>query len=354
MKKIISALLILVFISGCSSNNVDEEPGNITVISRDKSNYNYVMPFETSYGRFEHTGKDYIEIGRGLTEISKEYFETSKYDLKEGQITTDYRNEFYPLVKRREGKENPFGLNPVNTLSVKVNSEKEVTGPLFVSDLYEINFVDKKNHDKLAGVSLALVLNKTIQDDDGYPTVVDDSVLYDFATQTAGPKLESYLRKKPELNNVPIVIAIYVTDTSNASIPGNYIAKAKYENRQGQFVAINQEWAIFPTESGRKVDGNINSQIANMKKSVNLFIPDDVGIIGYGEFENDQLIDLKISVNVQTKTYTEITALSNYIAQLVVELDTNVPVKVEIKSMNTTLAIIVRGANSNSVELIEM
>lgn len=347
MKKIISILIALMFIVGCTNKTIEEDNGSVTIVNTDKSDYNYVAPFDATYSRFNHNVKDYMEIGKGLVEISKEYFPTATYDLKEGVITSSYKNEFQPLIHLRESKDNPFGLNPEGTTVVKVNDQTEVTGPLLVSDLYEVNFVTKTNPEDIAGISLALVLNKSIRDDNGNAVSVDDKVLYEFATEIAGPKLESYLRKKPELNNVPIVIAIYVTDSANESIPGNFIAQAKYENRQGQFTKINHKWAIFPTKAGRDIDGNIDEQIASMKRSVSSFLPEDIGIVGYGEFQNDQLVQLKISVNVQTKTYTEVWALSNHIGNLIKDMNTNVPIKVEIKSLNTTLAIVVRDANTS-------
>lgn len=353
MKKITSLLIIALLLVACSKP-IEEDEGELVIVNTDTSSYNYVKPLESSYIRFEHGGTDYMEIGQGLVEISKEYFSTSDYDLKEGSVLSDYRNDYYPLVKEAEGKDNPFGLNPSSDASVQVNKSESVKGPVFVSDIHEVNFVSKKNHDELAGVALALVLNKTITGDDGEEVIVADDVLYQFATEVAGPKLEAYLRKKPELSSVPILIAVYVTDRSNDSIPGNYIAKAMYENRQGQFSAINHEWAIFSTESGRNVDGLIDEKIAGMKRSVNSWLPEDVGIVGYGEFKDGQLYQLKISVNVQSKTYTEVEALSQFLGEQIISFDTSAPIKVEIKSMNDTLAIIVKNANSSKVEVIMM
>lgn len=356
LKKLISLLIVVLFLVGCQSN-VEDEDKELVIVNSDSSSYNYVKPLETTYIRFEHSGKsgkDYMEIGKGLTEISKEYFSPSDYDIKEGTILTDYKNDYQPLILLRESKDNPFGLNPMRDTKVAVNKNTEVTGPIFVSDIYEVNFVSKKDHSELAGAAFSLVLNKTVVGDDGQQVVVDDDVLYNFATEIAGPKLESYLRKKPELSNVPILITMYVTDSSNESIPGNYIAKAMYENRQGQFSKVNHYWLIFSTESGRLLDGFIDEQIAGMKRSVNAWLPEDVGIVGYGEYKDEQLHQLKISVNVQSKTYTEVEALSQHLGELIVGFDTSAPIRVELKSMDRTLAIIVKNSNSSKVEVIMM
>ncbi|NLC55017.1 MAG: hypothetical protein GX769_03965 [Erysipelothrix sp.] len=351
MKKIISLLLISMVLVGCFSNNDDVVEEEVVVVKSDQGDYDYVLPFESNHLRFSRSGTDYIPIGKGLVEASKEYFPVNAHSLKEGSIITDYRDDYRLLIDLRENSENPVGLNPFRETKVKVNPTTEVTGPIFISDLFEVNFVAKKNNKKLTGASFALVLNKTILDENNNRVTVDDDVLYDFGTKIAGPKLESYLRKKPELSGVPIMVAIYVVDASNESIPGNFIAKAQFVNRQGQFKKIDHQWVLFPTDQGRETYGLINEQIASMKRSVTGFIPEDIGVVGYGEYYDGKLNILQIKINVQTKTYTEILALSYYVGELIMSFDTQSKVVVEIKSLNTTLAIVKRGLNASEAEV---
>lgn len=356
MNKIISVLIVLMLIVGCSVQD-DGDNNEVVIVNKDTSSYDYIQPYESGYGRFNHlshAAKDYIEIGKGLVDISKKYFPTDSFYLKEGSIISNFRDDYQPLVLLRESTENPYGLNPERSISVKVNKTTEVTGPILLSEVYEVDFVGKKDSTELAGAAFAIVLNKTIYDENQNPIKVDDEVLYKYGTETAGPKLESYLRKKPELTNVPIVIGIYISDSANDSVPGNYIAEAEYKNRQGQFTQINHEWGIFPTPSGQQLDGLVDSQITNMKKAVSKMLPEDVGIVAYGEFIDKQLINLNIHVNAQTKSYTEVEAVTNYIAEIVSEMETSSAIRVEIKSLNTLLAVIVKGTNSSSVEIIMM
>lgn len=352
MKKIISLLIVSVMLVGCFSDNDIDEENPVVVVKSEQGNYDYVLPFESNHLRFSHPGVEYVEVGQGLIEASKEYFPIASNSLKEGDILSDYSNDYQPLVMLRESSDNPIGLNPNRDTKVKVNSESDVTGPIFVSDLFEVNFVSNKNTDKMTGASYALVLNKTIEDDDGRVVSVDDKVLYEFATKIAGPKLESYLRKKPKLSGVPIVIVIYVTDSGNESIPGNYIAKAQFVNRQGQFERVNHKWALFPTNAGREIDGMINEQISSMKRSLVGFIPEDIGVVGYGEYYDGKLNNLKIKINVQTKTYTEILALSHYVGELIMSFDAQSKVVVEITSLKETLAVIKRDLNASEAEVI--
>ena len=352
MKKIISLLLISFILVGCFSNNEPDEDEPIIVVKGEQGNYNYVLPFESNYLRFEHNATDHNEIGQGLVELSKGYFPVTSNSLKEGNILGDYRGDYQPLIMLRESSENPVGLNPHRDTKVKVNANTEVTGPIFVTDLFEVDFVSSKNTSKLTGASFALVLNKTITDDDGRPVTVDQDILYEFATKIAGPKLESYLRKKPQLSGVPIVVAIYVTDHSNVSVPGHYIAKAQFVNRQGQFESVDHEWALFPSSKGLEIGGAINEQISSMKRSLTGFIPEDIGVVGYGEYYDGKLNNLQIKINVQSKTYTEVLALSHYVGELIMSFDSQSKVIVEIKSLTKTLAIIKRGLNASEAEVI--
>ncbi|HZJ85570.1 MAG TPA: CamS family sex pheromone protein [Erysipelotrichaceae bacterium] len=354
MKKTLSLLILSLLLVGCFSDNadVDLEEDPIVVIKGESGTYSHVLPFESSNVRFSHTGVDYMEIGQGLVKISKEYFPVSSHSIKEGEILNDFRSEFQPLIRYRESIDNPVGLNPSAETVVKVNATTEVSGPIFISDLFEVNFVSTKNTNKLTGAAFAIVLNKTITGDDSRQVTVDDKVLYDFATNIAGPKLESYLRKKPELSGIPIVITLYVVDSGDHSIPGRYIGKAKFENRQGQFEPVNHQWVLFPTNAGRSVDGIINEQISSMKRSLTGFLPEDIGVVAYGEYYDDKLTNLQIKINIQTKTYTEILALSHYAGELIMSFDTKSKVVVEIKSLNKTLAIVKRDANATKAEVI--
>ena len=311
MKKIISILIISLLIMACAKNDVEDDP--VVLVSGDSSDYKYVIPFDSNYVRFAHIASEYMEIGKGLVELSKEYYDTSKYYLKEGSVLGDYRNDYQPLVKLRESTDNPSGLNPHRDTKLKVNENSEVTGPFLVSDIFEIDFMSTKNTDEIAGVSLALVLNKSIYDYNGNLVVVDDNILYEFGTEIAGPKLESYLRKKPE---------------------------------------INHRWLLFPTNTSASRDPMVNEQIISLKRSVLGFIPEDIGIVAYGEYKDDSLEYLKIDVNVQTKTYTEILALSNYIGEIIMSFDSNVKIIVEIQSLNDTLAIIKKAINASKAEVI--
>lgn len=353
MKKIISLVLVAVMLVGCFFDSKPvEEKDPIVVVKSEEGNYDYVLPFESNYIRFSHPATDYMEIGQGLIEISKDYFSISENSLKEGNVISDFHKEFRPLVLLREGTDNPVGLNPQADIKVKVNSATEVSGPFFISDLFEVDFVSRKDNNKLTGAAFALVLNKTITDDNKRLVTVDDDVLYEFATNIAGPKLESYLRKKPELINLPIVIAVYVTDRSNESVPGNYIARAEFVNRQGQFEKIDHKWVLFPTSQGLQFDGMVNEQISSMKRSLTGFIPEDIGVVAYGEYIEGKLNNLKIKINVQSKTYTEVLALSHYVGELIMSFDTDSKVVVEIKSLTQTLAIVKRGVNASKSEVI--
>ena len=236
-----------------------------------------------------------------MIHLSKEYFPVSTNDLKEGNIVADYNKEFRPLIFLRESQNNPVGLNPSKETKVKVNDKTEVTGPRLISDLFEINFVSNKNADKMTGAAFALVLT---------------------------------------------------IDNGNQSIPGNYIAKAKFVNRQGQFEKVNHKWVLFPTNNGRSADLVTNENIVSMKRSLTGFIPDDIGIIAYGEYYKDKMNQLQVKINIQTKTYTEVLALSHYIGELLLTFDTGSKVVVEIKSLNETLAIIKKDVGKSGVEVI--
>lgn len=344
MNKWLSLLLVFGLLVGCSAQ--EEDDSNVVIESHTGS-YAYKAPYESNHIRFHHASKDSMEIGEGLFELSKEYFSVNDYLLSEGQVIDEYEAEFLPLIHRRESKENPIGLNPSRDTELDLGKGQKVKGPFIIHDLYEINFMNKGNSEELAGIAMALVVHDTVEDDKGRKIKIDDDILYEISIN-AGRKLESYLRKSTEVADIPMLLTVFAVDPENQSIPGRYIAKGYFENRQGQFEKLNHQWMIFPTQDGSTSDATVNSQIISMKKAVDGFLPEDVSMVAYGEYWDDTLKKLNVDVTVQAKTYTEIAALTNTLAELIMSFDTNSDVLVRVHLVNDVIAIIQRPVGKNA------
>lgn len=353
MKKgILLLIAMLLLLTGCGKQEEDIVEEAPTVIAGPAESYSVLLPFESNILRYAHTSSNYIEIGQGLYSYSLNYFSSNSVIVKEGDIidsynTTDYPS-YRPLVLLRESASNPYGLNPSSSTNVPIGNGQTIQGPMIVRDLYEINFVSKEDSSKLVGISFALVVQEKVTDLDGTSYTIAAEELYNYAT-TAGRKLENYLRSLPEVGDVPILIMIYNSSSSDSSLPGTFIAQGYFNGRSGQFEKVNERWVLFPTTEALSLDSATYSQFEGFSSSIKDFLPENIGIVGKGYYVNNEIKKLLITINVQGKTYTEIYALTEYVVQLAKDFSLETELIIEITSFSDTISVITKEANSDKI-----
>lgn len=339
MKKVI-VFLILILLSSCTSDINGEDP---TIIERLNNNdYSMILPFVASEVRQYHgtyLGRaDFLEIGARLEDKSKEHFNVDDYYLSEGQVLTN--NELTQLV-RRESTDNPYGLNPPSGSEFLVGtSDIAVVDAVVVADVVEIDFYQQSGGEtKLAGMSFAIVLNQSLSSADGLINV-SDQVLYEYGSNM-GRKLDRYIRSLNDMEDMPIYIALYVTNPSDAVLPGRYIADGYFTARGGQFSLNNEQWVLFPSAQATSIDAGLADKFNALKTRITEFIPESVGVVGEARYVDNQTDFLRLTLTIQAKTYSEIRGLTQFTIELLQDLDQrNFPIVVRINSISETLVLI--------------
>lgn len=352
MKRLALSILVFAFLLvGCSKPEDKQEESPVVTVKAPES-YAVLLPFQTNVIRYVHSSTNYIEIGQGLYNYSKEYFSGNTVVVKEGEIIDSYNTSdhpsYRPLVLLREGASNPYGLNPSSTANVPIGNEQTIQGPMIVRDLYEVDFVAKDDSTEVVGIAFALVVQEEISDLDGNSYTIQGEELYNYAT-TAGRKLESYLRSLPEVGDVPILIMIYNSSSSDSNLPGTFIVKGYFNGRSGQFEKVNEKWVLFPTNEALSLDSSTYSQFEGFRNAIKEFIPESIGIIGKGYYIDNEIVKLLITINIQGKTYTEVYALTEYMVQLAENFNLELELIIEITSFNRTIAVITKEAHSNKI-----
>ncbi len=339
MKKILTGIII-VFLTACSSSI---EPGDNTIIEKnDRNEYSVILPFKASDIRQYHgtyLGRaDFLEIGSRLEEKSKEYFDINEYYLSEGHVISN--SDLTKLV-RRESTDNPYGLNPPSGSQFLVGtSDISVTDAVVVADIMEIDFYQELNGStSLAGMSFAIVLNQSLSSPNGLVTVTD-KVLYEYGSNMAR-KLDRYIRSLSDMEDMPIYIALYVTNPTDAVLPGRYIADGYFTARGGQINTNNEQWVLFPSTQAASLDAALTDKFNGFKSSITKFIPESVGVIGEARYVDNETNFLRITLSIQAKTYSEIRALTQYTTELLKEIDQrDYDIVVRINSISETLVLI--------------
>ena len=346
-------------LSGCGGGNGSSKAEQAKGI--EAGDYDVQLPFKANDARVNHksTGSmlDAYEIGAGLMARSKDHFSPDSYAVQEGQILTYTKlsnpNSAKGLLKL-QSEENDIGLNPEAGKPFDTGNGM-VSDKRIVTDIYELDFL--KGED-LKGISVAIVLNGTFSEDAkteaGVPyqkkTIMNDDKLRLFGEE-AGRKLVNYLRNQPQVgDDMPIYVALFSASSSDDTLPGSYIADAYFTSRSKEFSDIDEEWVMFPSARADELDNATSSQFNNIAKSIEDFLPEDIGFIGRGKFNDKKLTELRITVHMQAKDHVECVSLIQRLNTLLTDLsDQDMVLKVDVKSNDETIAVLNRKEGSSKI-----
>ena len=313
------SVVLVILICACGNNKTTKQEQNVEetkVIY--KGDYAALLPFQTSSARIKHsqlsTGvEETITLGKGLMQLSKEYFDPEDYTYKDSVFldysSLDARSDGDGLLGRTS-ETNPNGLNPAVGTEFKLTNQK--TKKISSSDvvLHDIYELDWYKGNELSGISLALVLNSEIGADSNSLDTISDDMLRTYG-EDVGRKLVSYLRKaKPEIGQkTPILVTLYKKATVNSPLSGTFISQGYFASKTvGEFTSITQQRVLLPSDEATALDGTTASNFSNFLKTYEDLLPDKASTIATALYENKQLVSLKIEVVMYAKTWGEANA----------------------------------------------
>lgn len=330
MKKIVSIFCVItLLLCGCSQEEVSESGTVLTPVVED--GYRIVIPFEESdatqvHVTFNRSDYDTIAVGEGLMRYSTQYFSTSEYYLQDGQLldrdtlqTNTYYGDNIGLLGFKTDT-NTYGLNPEIGSELPVeDGEVCIVGSstIPIIDIVEYNFhSDSSGTSDIEGISLAIVLKRTVTDADGVSHTISDDNLQ-IIGEEAARNVVSYLKTLPEVSNqTPIMVALFTAESSDTNLAGTFFSVGYGISGIDQFNDVVEERVIFPSTSASSLDATVSAQFNSLKTSLFSFLPNDVSVIGKGFYIDNQLYELEITVTTQAKTYVENLALVQYVDSL--------------------------------------
>lgn len=348
MKKILISLLCVLLLCGCTfKEKVQEQTDNetSTMQSFDNSYYKIVSfkgselreNFYLSYG----TSQDFLSIGRGLQQLSSSHFSTSSYYMSEGQYLG--LGELNELLKREKDKSvYPYTLQPAKGTSIE-----GVFEPIMVSSVQEQDYYikDGKNY-VLKGVSFAIVLNPLTASGDTIEPALSDETVKKYGKQCI-EKFYKFIKEYDtfkKIKNLPILITVYqATDRSSSTIDGRYILKALCEKKVGNIENVNYKTVYFTGKDAEELDSVTHSEFEIIKSKLKNAAYEAAGFQATARYINNEIQSMVINANLNTKTYTELIYLTDYIASLIEDGFTyDFDIKVVVNSQDETQAIIIK------------
>ncbi|MFV0382059.1 MAG: CamS family sex pheromone protein [Breznakia sp.] len=370
MKSKITWLLCFCVLSGCGLQKDSDEASFTTVTKAvEAGDYQTILPYNSTDSRQTHVdfnrgSYDRIAVGEGLLAYSKKYFSPDDYAIQEGMILDRDTLQVGAYFGDHKGllgyqtKENTSGLNPEKGSTIPVGNGVEIISgvergkeTIPIVDIFEVDFFDKEdkaNEDReIKGISLTIVLNEKIKDDQGKEYIMSKDSLMTYASEKAR-HLIAYLREQPAVGqDIPIFVTMFNAASTDSALPGCFIGEGYGTDSINDFSEIDEEWTIFPSERAQALDSVIYSQFESIKNALKDFLPNDIGVTGKGKFTDGKLEYLSIHVITQIKTYTESSALLQYMNSLLANIKSEeIEIIVEISSDEETYALIKRAVGS--------
>ncbi|MBM7692695.1 protein involved in sex pheromone biosynthesis [Peribacillus deserti] len=377
MKKKISfiGLALLLLLTACApkfdkqeeviqNSEAKKEKAIIPKYKISEKYYRTTLPFEPGEARGLvvanlNTRYDINEFETGLMRVAQHTFDPDKYLFKEGQfldkktVSLWLNRKFTKSQLKAEGlkEEENIGLNPLDPEKGNMDKRQQ-ENPLYLAHILEHDYLIKsdKNTVGLGGVVIGLALNSVHyykKEDFGadYETQIPKSELMAEGKRIAQEVLQR-LRKKSELKQVPITIALFEQAPKTSAVPGSflaYTAVGEGENNLGKWENINEKYELFPPpKTDEKHREDVNSFL-NFKQDVEEYFPNFNGVIGRAFYSGDQLQDLSIKIPIQFYGKAEAIGFTQYVTGLVMQhFPEYVTVEVNITSVNGPEALIVR------------
>ncbi len=341
--------LSLVF-SACGSNG---NTGESTALANNE--YAAILPYESSDTRVKHVGlisdaDTRVQIETGLMDLSKTYFspndvsfKTQKFlDFDELDATDGSRGLLGTLRD-----DNPNGLNP-GTDEEFDTGNGTVKGAVILIDIYELDWYA---NDNLQGISIGLVINNSVGDDD---IEIEDEQLQAYL-QVTSEKLVNYMQSRfnEVTASVPIYICAYELADDNTDSLGGYVYSGYFRNNTSQYQEIDEEWVRCPSTALSTKSPKVYEEFTAFVDDLDDVIADDTYVVGSAKFEGDDMAKLEINITAHGKTAGEMLAVAQAARESLSGFSSSdCTYTVNIVDNGTTYCMLKRYAGSKDVTVV--
>ncbi|MCG8398189.1 CamS family sex pheromone protein [Bacillus atrophaeus] len=337
------------------------------------SYYKMVLPFKAGKARGLTTERlntrlDIDEFETGLMRLAQDSFSTDDYLFQEGQYL-DEDTVLSWLARKKEGSDlkkaekedkdfENLGLNPVLPSSGSTK-EKNESSPVYLATMLEHDYLVRKdkNSIQLGGVMIGLALNSVYyyREKTGDPqqeVTIDDKTLRKEGEKIA-QEVINRLRKKDNLKNIPITVALYKQASKTSIVPGNFIAKTEVKAGStdiGNWDDVKEKYVFFPADDSTKQKYPDDAELfTRFKNAIDSYFPNYTGVVGTAMYENDDMKKMKIEIPMQFYGKSEVVAFTQYLTGEVMDYysKNSLDVEIDITSSDGQEAVILRNAGDS-------
>ncbi|WP_243864170.1 CamS family sex pheromone protein [Alkalibacillus almallahensis] len=388
MSKWLGLPLLVLLMAACSPNfdseeevvqETDEEEQTeedqqmiVSPDQLDTNDYRMVLPYQPSAARGTITNQisnryDIDEFEQGLTRLSKDPFSPDDYLFQEGQYLDestvfDWINDFNPerpedLEEDLEDAQDANAEDEVDAIVDELETYKE-ENPRVVSHILEQNYLTRaeENRVELAGVSIGIALKSDYQFSVNYEATnnvaIDKNEMLQIGKETAGQILER-VRGMEELQDVPIMLALYRENSPNASVPGSFVTKAVVEPNDmtvNEWQSLDEKTVLFPSSEAEDNHYEDSEMFTGFSQDVSDYFPNYIGVIGRGFYKDGELQELSINIPVEFHGKQEVIGFTQHASSLMAEhFPSYFDLEVTVESASRQEAVLFRDAGAEDI-----
>lgn len=323
MKKFIYILLFGILLTGCGEKEVEN-------IKYDDNYYQIAKPYKDGVGSYSIASYDKNEVDLMLMRLSSNYFKTNNSFYQSGQyLTTKELKELINLYNQTD--------------NIKV--DKVEIDPNYIISIYEQNYLNYQN--ELKGISLAIVVNNKQYYEDSYK-IIDEEIVINYAKEKA-VDLVKYMRNKEGLQNVKIVVGIYLE--SNNTLSGSFKYVGETNNDSIDFKYINYNYQYLDSNYVMNNDTDTYNTILALNQNISNY--STVYLSPIGLYQNDKLVEVNLTLTKGYFKNSEILSIIGDITSNLNTFDSSVKLNVYFKNNNDIKAYVTRKNNELETFIME-
>ncbi len=338
MKKLLVSLICIIVVAGCSNHSDDVE--NTYSMKYNDDYYSIYMPYKKGVSDNYILNNNVVDfdvdtIEKDLIQISTNAFPVDKYYYQEGQYLT--KSKLKELLK--EGNLNK---------SKEQKIDGKVIKPKMVAGIYEKNFLNKSGDIK--GISLGVVLNpyQAYDSNNNYVTIDNDTII--DCGKDASKKLIEYMRTNFKLDNIPILVALYVEASPESNVGGNYLYYGVTENNEIKFNYIDQKNFYMNSKNVKKIDLTNYNNFKKFEETIRQY-DNSIYLSGLGYFNGNNLSKIDIIVTKSHYSYGELLYINQLLSENAIKYFKDVKVIIEVRAINDTKSYIVKEHGETSTDI---
>ena len=378
--KIMAYFLCALLLVGCSKPPVpqvqNEEETQATPAQQTLSNestsqyYRTIIPYVPSPTRgLIYSGisnrYDIDEFELSLMRQAQDYFNPDEVYFQEGQKLSKDTVKSMLAKKKTETQLNQklavdpeyvdLGLNPSEDTTIDIDGI--TVNPVYLAYLLEQDYVVIEGDEtKLQGITLGLALNpyQKWKNDLRYEQTVtlSEEELIAKGKEIAQEAI-NIIRTQEGLENVEIMVGLYVLQSESSVIPGRMVAKTFVPNNSSKiknWQNVNEQHYLLPDSAMQEIDYDLSNQFSTFKEKIKEYYPHYYGVIGVAQYIDNKLDNLEITVNIDFYGLAEKLSFHQLVSQLITDTFSNhYNVTVVVRSTDEIFGIIQRDAEQKEV-----